>query len=69
MVDDAPDIKEVLPKFLDFVKGCILVAHNANFDVGFIRKNAADLGIENEVPRTYADTMEMARLLLRCRTT
>ncbi len=64
MVDDAPDIKEVLPKFLDFVKGCILVAHNANFDVGFIRKNAADLGIENEVPRTYADTMEMARLLL-----
>lgn len=45
MVKDAPTIEEVLPKFIDFIEDSILVAHNANFDVSFIKKNCKDLGI------------------------
>ncbi|MBE6014573.1 MAG: PolC-type DNA polymerase III [Lachnospiraceae bacterium] len=62
MVIDAPVIEEVLPKFLDFVGDCVLVAHNAGFDVGFIRKNARDLGIQTDF--TVVDTVGLSRMLL-----
>ena len=62
MVEDAPYISEVLPKFLAFCEGCSLVAHNARFDVSFIKQKAADLGIS--VDHTYLDTVAMARALL-----
>ena len=39
MVMDAPTIEEVLPKFLEFSKDAVMVAHNADFDMGFIMKN------------------------------
>ncbi|MBO4337467.1 MAG: PolC-type DNA polymerase III [Lachnospiraceae bacterium] len=61
-VKDAPFIEEVLPKFLDFCKGCVLVAHNAGFDVGFIRENAARLGLEFD--HTWVDTLGIARMLM-----
>lgn len=35
-VKDAPRVEDVLPKFLDYAKGTILVAHNASFDMGFL---------------------------------
>lgn len=38
MVMDYPTIDVILPEFLEFCKGCVLVAHNASFDVGFISK-------------------------------
>ncbi len=34
MVSDAPSIESALPAFLEFAAGCVLVAHNAPFDVG-----------------------------------
>ena len=41
MVAGAPPIEQVLPQFLEFASGCVLVAHNAPFDVGFLKHFAA----------------------------
>ena len=62
MVLDAPDIEEVLPQFLAFCVDCVLVAHNANFDMSFIMENAGRLGFPTEY--TYVDTVGIARVLL-----
>lgn len=62
MVLDAPDIEEVLPQFLAFCADCVLVAHNANFDMSFIMENAGRLGFPTEY--TYVDTVGIARVLL-----
>ncbi|CAN3129682.1 GIY-YIG domain-containing protein [Mycobacterium sp. smrl_JER01] len=40
MVYDAPKIDAVLPAFLEFCRGAVLVAHNAGFDIGFLRAAA-----------------------------
>jgi DNA polymerase-3 subunit epsilon len=40
MVIDAPTIESVLPSFLEFSRGTVLVAHNAGFDIGFLRAAA-----------------------------
>jgi len=62
MLVGAPAIEEVLPKFLEFVGNRILVAHNADFDTGFIR---AECGRQN-LPYTYttADTLILSQNLL-----
>jgi len=44
MVADAPAIASALPTFLEFARGTVLVAHNAPFDVGFLKHFAARLG-------------------------
>ena len=62
MVKDAESIETLLPKFLEFSKGAIMVGHNADFDMGFIKANCKRLGLE--APVTYMDTVEMARVLL-----
>ena len=62
MVMDAPGIEEVLPRFLHFCEGCVLVAHNAAFDMSFITENAA--GLQLPADYTYVDTMVMSRVLL-----
>lgn len=62
MVMEAPLIEEVLPKFLEFCEGCVLVAHNANFDMSFIMENSRRLGLPTEY--TYVDTVGIARVLL-----
>jgi DNA polymerase-3 subunit epsilon len=45
MVSEAPSIESVLPAFLEFARGSVLVAHNAPFDVGFLQWFAARQGI------------------------
>ena len=62
MVVDAETIEEVLPKFLEFSEGAVMVAHNAGFDMSFIIENCKRQGIEREF--TYVDTVGMARMLL-----
>ena len=62
MVIDADTIEKVLPEFLEFAKGCVLVAHNAEFDMSFIMHNATRLGYEYDF--TYADTVTLARALI-----
>ena len=61
MVADAPTIDKVLPEFFEFCKDCVLVAHNADFDTGFIRLEAQNCGIEYNFP--HMDTMQLARSL------
>ena len=62
MVMNAELIDAVLPQFLEFSAGCVMVAHNANFDMSFIIENAARLGYGTEY--TYVDTVPIARILL-----
>ena len=62
MLADAPKIGEVLPDFMKFIDGTVLVAHNADFDMSFLRRDAA--AEEYEVRNKVADTMVMSRTYL-----
>ncbi|MFM1582826.1 exonuclease domain-containing protein, partial [Helcococcus ovis] len=61
MVVNADTIDIVLPKFLEFTKNTILVAHNAEFDVEFILAKTSEVGLEFKP--VYADTMYISRAL------
>ena len=61
MVADAPTIDKVLPEFLNFVNDSLLVAHNADFDTGFIRVAADECGIEFNNP--YLDTLALSKYI------
>ena len=61
MVKDAETIDKVFPKILEFVGNSVLVAHNADFDIGFLKYNAKQLGYE--LNNTYMDTLKLAKSL------
>ena len=61
MVKDAETIDKVLPKVLEFVGDSVLVAHNADFDIGFLKYNATALGLK--LNNTYIDTLRLAKYL------
>lgn len=63
MVADAPRLDEALPSFAAFAAGCVLVAHNARFDIGFLRRGYAGLGLEWRRPQVI-DTVALARCAL-----
>ncbi|MBQ6816869.1 MAG: PHP domain-containing protein, partial [Bacilli bacterium] len=59
-VRNAPFIEDILPKFKDFCDGCILVAHNAEFDSKHLYHNLRNLGLyEGKYP--FFDTLGIAR--------
>ena len=60
-VKDAPPIEVVLPKFIEFCEGGILIAQNADFDMSFIIHAMGKMDIEDQF--TYIDTLEIARRL------
>ena len=62
MVLDAPVIDEILPKFMDFCQDAVMVAHNADFDMSFIKYNCSALGLDCE--KTVLDTVALSRVLL-----
>ncbi len=62
MVIDAPTIEEILPSFMEFCEGAVMVAHNADFDMGFISENCKRQGLECDF--TIVDTVAMARYLI-----
>jgi DNA polymerase-3 subunit epsilon len=59
-VSGAPDIEAVLPTFLDFAHDAVLVAHNARFDIGFLRAEAARIAVPWP-GNTVVDTLKLAR--------
>ena len=60
MVSDAPSISEVMPRFEEFVEGCVLVGHNVHFDCSFV--TAARGG--SPLPTEVLDTLKLARCLV-----
>lgn len=61
MVADAETIDKIFPKILEFIEGSVLVAHNADFDMGFLKHNAKVLGYDFDF--TYLDTLALAKEL------
>ena len=60
MVRGMPRIEQVLPAFLEFARGAVLVAHNAAFDVGFLRAACVEHGYDWPSPQVL-DTVALAR--------
>ncbi|MBK0868493.1 MULTISPECIES: DEDD exonuclease domain-containing protein [unclassified Saccharopolyspora] len=63
MVHGAPRFDSVLPAFLEFSNGAVLVAHNAPFDVGFLKAQCAQLGLDWPKPQVLC-TAKLARRVL-----
>ncbi|MFJ9366347.1 DEDD exonuclease domain-containing protein [Nocardia sp. NPDC101769] len=63
MVVDAPRIEQVLPGFLEFARGAVLVAHNARFDTGFLKAAAVRCELPWPAFQTLC-TVQLARRVL-----
>ncbi|HQG03979.1 MAG TPA: exonuclease domain-containing protein, partial [Thermoleophilia bacterium] len=61
-VAEAPPIEDVLPRFVEFSAGTVLVAHNARFDLGFLDYELTKL-MRCTFPRPTLDTLRLARRL------
>ena len=63
MVADAPDLTAALPAFLDWAGPAVLVAHNAGFDIGFLKAGCQRIGREWHGPAVL-DTLTLAKAAL-----
>lgn len=61
MLQGQPTIEQVLPAFLEFAEGALLIAHNADFDIAFVRREARALSL----PWEFAsfDTLALSQVL------
>ena len=64
MVEEAPSIEEVLPKFIEFVEDKVLIAHNAPFDMKFILENLYRYGYK-KLKNKVIDTLKLSRQKVR----
>ncbi|MED4202584.1 PolC-type DNA polymerase III [Neobacillus mesonae] len=62
MVQNAPEVSEVLHKFHEWTKDAVLVAHNASFDMGFLNVGYKKIGLE-KAKNPVIDTLELGRFL------
>ena len=60
MLQGQPSLEAVLPTFLDFITGAVLVAHNAQFDLGFVAAALRKLS-KPVLPNDFVDTQPMSR--------
>lgn len=60
MLETAPEIVDVLPKFIDFIKDDILIGHNVNFDINFLYDVLED-NLEYILTNNFVDLMRLAR--------
>ncbi len=61
MVKDAETIDKVIPKIIEFIGNDVLVAHNAGFDIGFLKYNFEKYGYKLE--NTYIDTLRLSKAI------
>jgi DNA polymerase-3 subunit alpha (Gram-positive type) len=61
MVKDAPTIEEVLPKMIEFIGDSVVVTHNTDFDVSYLKYNYEQYGYKFE--NTYLDTLRLAKAM------
>ena len=64
MVRDAPGVTAAVASFLEFARGAVLVAHNARFDIGFLKAACAAGGLAWPGPQVL-DTVHLARQVMR----
>ena len=62
MVRGSKSVEQVLKEFHEFSKDCILVAHNASFDMGFLNTGYENVGIP-KTNQPVIDTLELSRML------
>jgi len=62
-VAHAPPLREVFPALIEFCRGCVMVAHNARFDMGFIARASTNLGYHWPATTTV-DTVTLARRII-----
>lgn len=61
MVKGSPRFEEIIDEFIEFCSGCVMVAHNATFDMGFMKQKAKECGRSFDLP--YLDTLILARCM------
>ena len=61
MVKDSPKIEEVLPKMIEFIGDSVVVTHNTDFDVTWLKYNYEKYGYKWE--NTYLDTLRLAKAM------
>ncbi|ARD49330.1 PolC-type DNA polymerase III [Sporosarcina sp. P33] len=62
MVENAPEVEEVMAEFIDFIGDAVLIAHNASFDMGFFYASCKRAKIET-IAYPVIDTLELSRFL------
>ncbi|OGC09318.1 hypothetical protein A3F86_00500 [candidate division WOR-1 bacterium RIFCSPLOWO2_12_FULL_45_9] len=64
MVADAPSLETSLPKFLDYIGDAVLIAHNADFDVAFLKAQIKRFNNQQELTNAVLCSVKLSRLLL-----